>query len=124
MNIITKFDLGQKVYRIEQIMSNEKINCVACGGLGWITLADKKDYTCPNCDGEGTLDEKKTIMFKICNPSSISSIYTNSCFKANREITIDAEYILYNCAGVFRESELFETKEEAQVECKKREDKI
>jgi hypothetical protein len=69
MNIETKFDLGQKVWKIRRERRKEWEPCAFCGGEGRITGKNNKDRYCPACIGHRGKDIYKDMAWSVVEES-------------------------------------------------------
>ena len=96
-----------------------------------IIIKDKK-FECPDCYGKGGRTEYKTKAWNIVNDEGILSGYDN-VIKIDIDITKEKTEIRYllgrkyskSYSGtLWDENDLFKTIEEAEIECKKRNEEL
>ena len=106
---MNKFNLGDKVWYIEELPIETKKQCPTCLDVGKI-LINEESFSCPKCYGKGYLTkyERQKLIF-------YSDIY---------EICINREgitYLIMELNGNYsrrKEQDIFATKEEAENKLK------
>lgn len=127
MEIITKFNLNQKVYPICNYQKEVVTTCPTCDGIGEVTIADK-EYICPECYGSGTKTFVEPQKWQVINEyigkigKVAVELYVERYQKRNYEDQI--RYMLKSTGvgsgTLWNEDDLFATIEEAQAECERR----
>lgn len=133
MTIKTKYNLGDFVYTVSIKKSRIKIpnNCPVCKDEGQVKL-NEKSYTCPECRGytyttkegkdEWYVNDCEGHIGKI-DVEMYHSIYVNGDQRQASKIKYMLDTTGVGTGTVWREKNLFPSKEEAETECIKRNDK-
>jgi len=121
MSIETKFNLGDKVWRIIDQRRYISVDCDICNCTGKVSIKGK-NFDCPNCHGEGHLKSLETSDKIVGGPFEIGRIDVSVCntleyfnsenyqFNANKDFSTSARV----GSGIFLQAEdIFATKEEA-----------
>ena len=112
LNIETKFEIGQTVYRLEQGYVKKTEPCQQC--LGKPVIQDLNVYVCGNCLGHGEIT-KSMYVYIASQPYRIKNIRViNNTGDFDYEIE-EIGYSYNDEKNYMQESELFGTSEEAQV---------
>jgi len=131
MEIKTKFNLGDKVTGISHCTKEILIPCLTCDRTGRIIIKDK-NFECPDCHGKGGYNEYKPKAWYVVTDEGILSGYDN-VVKIDIDVTreeIKIRYLLgrkYSnsySGTLWPENDLFRTIEEAELECKKRNEEL
>jgi hypothetical protein len=124
MNIITKFDLGQTVWGIENKHVEAYPVCLTCEGTGHYTLKDGKQRNCPECYGRGTLHEWRGTQWAPIRPGVIGCIEIAVYQKVSkgRDQFDDKFCYMLDITGVgsgqlWYENTLFPSLEDAEARC-------
>lgn len=111
MEIKTKFNVGDKVWTINQGEVQEK--CPICNGKERVKIKNKS-YMCPECNGDGYV--------KKLHPEWKVFYYKREIW---RLIINRSKEEIYSVEGnEYKVKDCFATKEEAQKECDKRHGKV
>ena len=131
MDLHTRFNIGDKVVGISYCTKEYIQTCSICEGVGKIKVKDK-EFTCPDCYGEGGRKEYKPQQWYIITDEGILSHY-DKIIKIDVEITkketktqymLGARYSGSYGGTLWDENDLFKTIEEAELECKKRNEEL
>jgi len=137
MKLESKYDIGQKVFHISQCKRKEWVSCDSCAGTGIITLVNNVKRKCPDCYGRcgeykyfdmqwEVVSQLTLAQITICARNIIKTGIFDNIGKLSDEsnTTFEIEYMAYESGvgsgSVYQEDNLFSKKEEAQVECDKR----
>ena len=136
MIINSKYDLNQEVWKIRREMAQEFITCSACGGSGEITLLDDIKRNCPECYGRKGENRSIAMEWMVVGVytvgqvhATITNITSDGIFDnvgsyKDGETEEKYEYMCYETGigsgTVHNEDSLFKTKEDAIIECDKR----
>jgi len=126
MKLESKYDLGDKVFWIQKRQTTVHYTCKFCEGEKKVTGANNQKRNCPDCYGYGQKTKPGPIKWQV---------HEQELTIGQVRIKVVANYILhyedetdYMCletgvgsGSIYREEDLFPTKEEAEAECKKRE---
>lgn len=109
INVETKYDVGQEVYRIGKVRKEEI--CSACNGEGYIKI-NNNVFSCNTCSTTGKIcgeREQYQIVGKdtIKNISVVNYLYNGTRVRYGFDMGI-----------TFTENRLFETQEAAEEKCK------
>jgi len=120
MNIVTKFGIGDVVYRIDDNRKQVFHVCEACEGIGRITLHNDSKFTCPTCHGNGRSSEWLPSAWSVGERLTVGEVRTLKSINAesNEEMYMMHETGI-GSGTLHRVERLFATKEEAQAECGK-----
>jgi RecJ-like exonuclease len=127
MDIKTKLNIGDKVVGISHCQKETFKTCSTCEGLGKIEIKGK-EFNCPDCYGEGGNKEYQVKKWYIVTDEGILSSY-DKIVKIDIDVTkkeIEIRYMLgqrYSgsySGTLWHEDDLFRTKDEAELECKRR----
>jgi hypothetical protein len=126
MKIETRFDLGQTVWAIRHQGVYRIIACEVCGKTGKITIGTE-EFVCPKCNGKSAhpiwSGEKHYVS---CHGivGQVAPVYVDTRFCDYAKEPIQHNYMIdstgVGSGQVWRENELFASREEAQAECDKR----
>jgi hypothetical protein len=139
MILESKYNIGDKVYPIHKAREPIWIPCKSCGETGIITYNDGEKAECPRCWGEkGKVEWRLTKWMLIDNypkevrkkaiecgdhvwlpPFKIEQIRIEQ-EKNNKEVRYMCKETGVGSGTVWSEKELFLSREEAQLECDKR----
>lgn len=136
MNIESKFGLNDTVYVIGFDHKQEWVVCSACAGSGKISLKDGRERSCPECYGRLgnnvyleqewqvkntlTIGEVRVSIKNIKSDGDFDNVghFEEGCTEKK------VQYMAYEtgigCGTLWSEENLFNTREEAKLECKKR----
>jgi len=137
MKIETKFNLGQKVYHVGYKCLEKWIDCAFCGATGMVVGANQEKCSCPKCGG------RKGRSIREKQAWSIDAILTLGEVRAHyrsKQGGIPGKEIFSNMGpqaelyeekymavetgigsgSVYKGTDLFAAKEEAQTECDRR----
>ena len=135
MEIETKFNINDKVWKINNRQIQVSIACSFCGGTGRIKGADESDRSCPECYGRQVNHRWEDKGWTICqeNPqvtigqvrckftgewNGSSDLWSN--YGAQKE-KYEEQYMCHETgigSGTLHcASRLFATEKEAQAEC-------
>ena len=119
MLLQTKFSLGDLVYRFGTRTHKEFVDCPLCKGDKQIDLQEKR-YTCPECRGTGGTYEYGALENYV-----LPDQYTIGHVRAVREYGKEENRYMCKETGVgsgtvYNEEDLFDTIDEAEAECLKR----
>ncbi len=122
MKIETKFDLGQAVWLVKKLQHTTYIPCPGCAGHGDILLVDRTTGRCPKCYGRKTRIDVAHAAWHVTGPMTIGNVRV-SLFGV--QSTEDERRYMCHETGVgsgtlWREPDLFATREEAEAEAGKR----
>lgn len=126
MNIITKYNFGDKVYPIDTRREKIKIstNCPVCNDSGKVIINDES-YTCPKCRGntyhikEG--DIEYYVYYKSGRIGKVDiDLYDSKKYKEKPEIKYMLDSTGVGSGRCWHENDLFLSNEEAQTECDRR----
>lgn len=124
MKIKTKFDLGDNVFPIDEVIEEKQVKCFECSGRGYYETDTEKVSRCEYCYGRGASKGRGEREWRIDEDSYgfIGKISTEVYQKGYGESK--CRYML-NSTGIgsgriWDEKDLFKTIEEAQMECDKR----
>ena len=136
MIIETKFSLNEKVYFIERTIKTVFKKCPACDGEGKVSFKDKVSRKCPLCYGDKGSHENVGLSWHVAEELTIGQVrYETTSIEQDgmfcnvghynpSKTTHKVEYMAYETGigsgTVWKEEELFKTKEEAQQEADKR----
>lgn len=123
MKIKTKFDIGDKIYRIHET-DFEHMWCPECDGEGEIKLKTDKIWTCPECNGEKKLVKDIPKQWRLWD-DRIEYPYDHTYGLEVTEIKIDIwengrceiDYFFRNGHSWSEDDDLFATEEEALKAC-------
>lgn len=115
MEIKTKFNVGDKVWVINEINGYEK--CPKCRGNGKV-LVGNIDYYCKECYGEGKVLAQTVKWRANENSNTITQIRIFTDEGGTDVAYYDGNIIVSDYLGA--EKNCFATKEQAQAECDKR----
>lgn len=125
MNIKTKYNLGDNVIAI--VNSNKVVTkeCHVCKGKGEVEIPNYGLTDCPECYGSGTISKTEMTGWHIPNDEyyhfKIKKIYTTNYLKQTVLNKDKVQYMSHPNGGtLFKEDNLFLSREEAQAECDKR----
>jgi hypothetical protein len=122
MIIETKYNLGDCVYPIWITGDYKWIPCKSCDSTGQIKLADGEEVPCPKCYGRKgekvwQSDKWNVITQGFGTIGKIEPcVYLSEYYGKNR-ITYMLDSTGVGSGTVYYEENLFLTKEEAQIEC-------
>ena len=88
MLIDVKYKIGDKVRFKHPVVAFRRVKCACCDGIGTIIGRDGKEYECPECEGNGYLDEEYKD-YDAVHESTIRGIEC-FCYGDKRE-----PYVLY-----------------------------
>lgn len=114
-----KFDVGDNVYPIDIDEKFDKDKCPACNGMGNIIRCDKTVQPCTHCKGTGEVRTNKRIFWRVGSMQKIDSILVEMISTSNRTVSY-----IFGRKSRADEGECFGTREEAEAECKKRNERI
>lgn len=128
MKIKTKFDIGDMVYCVD--FFNRLNVCDICEGMGNIEDTRLEEYSCPKCQGTGSI--LRHLMLKVIGPYKIigCSIHRGEMIKGFSIEDCEEKYYLDNLDSYttapniigmeynVKKPNIFKTKESAQVYCK------
>ena len=139
MNIETKFEMGQKVYRIHQPTVSDWEPCGFCAdGIhkGEVEGADGQYATCPRCYGRGGKNVNHHKQWQVGGALTLGRVRLQFTARyvspdgnrfsnyGDQSESLEEEYMAYETGigsgNLWRASELFATHDEAQAECDKR----
>lgn len=136
MKINTKYSLNDRVFLIESKKEHFLLPCTACSGEGFIDLNNGKRHLCPECYGRKSHTNYKSEKWLPSMELTIGKI-TASTMNIDKtgmfdnigeykegNTTKEIVYMAYE-TGIgtgtnWPENRLFSDKEQAQVECDKR----
>ena len=135
MKINTKFNFEDTVFKIIQAHRTEHVPCDCCGGKGEIKVHHDKIRICPDCYGRKGANVNKA--YEWMTPDTTLTIgqirvtatcaYINDSIFSNygsQEEERKEEYMCYETGigsgSVYSADNLFLTKEKAQSECNRR----
>ena len=131
MNVTTKFDLGQQVVKINNHTPSIAAKCEVCDGTGRVDVPKHGPTSCPKCHGHRTYTVYPKTQWNVFDGGTIGNLRL-SLYHRDPELdpemrgTHDDErqYMLYETgigSGTLHyERDLFLTREEAQLECDRR----
>lgn len=135
MDIKTKFNLGDRIFIIHESYQDKEIKCTTCKGSSFVQISNtNRKIQCSDCFN-GIVRKRLPIKYHIINnglPLKIGKITVEKYRETylNKKNTSNKNKIYYMCdeTGVgsgtcWNEDICFKTKEEAQLECDKRNDK-
>jgi hypothetical protein len=129
MKIETKFDLGQDVWLVKEFPKHMTISCPGCEGRGDITLADGTTSHCPKCYGNKTQVRVDPADWHVTGPMTIGNVRV-SLFGVQSGEDEHEDERMYMCretgigsGTLWREPDLFATREEAEAEAGKRQER-
>jgi hypothetical protein len=118
MHISTKYNLGDRVIRIDHTKKPTFIECEACDGEGIVILKNKIKSNCPVCFGRCGSTKYEDEKWNTVQELTIGMIKVE--LEKNKETT---KYMCVETGigsgSVWNEKDLFPTKEAAEKECKK-----
>ena len=140
MNIPAKFDLGQDVYAIRNQHKRVWIICSFCGGVGRVDGKDGTDAHCTKCGGHKGKYEYQPTRWMLAddgpedNAQVLGGMLTIGCINAqvtehpeDHENVGCADGITYmtrqtgvGAGTLWREQNMFLTRDEALAECDRR----
>jgi hypothetical protein len=123
MKIETKFDLGQAVWLVKRFPKQTTIPCPGCNGLGDVLLVDGTSGRCPKCYGYKTAVERAPADWHVTGPMTIGNVRV-SLFQVRGDNEDERVYMCHETGvgsgTLWREPDLFATREEAEEEAGKR----
>jgi hypothetical protein len=142
MNIETPFDLGQKVWRIQNASNPHRKPCKVCEGTGMVTVPRReKQILCPDCNGRAWIKVYPPAQWNVMGEITIGMITAIAINKLKDEeketifdntghyfkegnTTFKFEYMCYETGlgsgSLYNDNWIFATQEEAQAECDRR----
>jgi hypothetical protein len=115
MKIETKFDIETTVFEVDSDYNGSKIACDNCEGSGFLYSKSGIESRCGKCSGFGNIYDHK-LVFKP-RAFRIDFIWIK---KDAIQYASNSGYADANDIDFLSEEHLFETEEEAQKECDKR----
>lgn len=130
MEIKSKFNLGDSVYRIDRYSERVYKKCPICDGVGYAMVGEHR-FTCTECNGCGGEYEYDPPVYHVNNEIGIIgrvqvTIYGKEWVERDMqecEITYMLDVTGVGSGTLHPEDQLFLTKEEAQAECDIRNEK-
>jgi hypothetical protein len=131
MDFKTKFSLGDRVCTIKSCPANHIVKCVTCNHTGKVLIGGE-EFVCPKCEGKSShpvydghkyfIGDENVLVGKV-SVSATQERYLSRLERGKGD-RVETEYML-NTTGVgsgtvWREHELFNSRQEAQAECDKR----
>lgn len=110
--MITKYDIGDRVYMIHEKTEFIESICKHCDGTGFFNSPNNLyQQRCGNCNGRGKCFEEDNPTYTVTRDMNNID-----------EMTIDADGVFYEEIGGYGavEKDCFLTQEEAQKECDRR----
>lgn len=126
MEIKTKFNLNEKIYTIQLFGQRVFTPCKICNGSGVVKVEEiKEKIECPRCYGNGGSSEWTPEKWNIAENSKIGKIDIEIYHGIHKKENKDRFAYMIESTGIgsgtiWYESDCFKTKEEAELECKKR----
>jgi RecJ-like exonuclease len=133
MKLESKFDLNQKIWYIENSRQRVKHQCPICDGSGKIAGKTDKKFDCPECYGKGYNITWDPTAWRVASSLTVGQItistqnikpdgiFCNMGHYEDGASTTKVEYMTYETGvgggRVYQETELFETREQAETEC-------
>ena len=118
MRLESKFDLGDKVWKIGYLMTKVNDKCPTCEGKKRIFIKDS-DFQCPDCCGRGYHVRYEPQSWKIQELLTVGQIrITKDKKEDKREYMCNETGV--GSGSIHYEKDLFHTYEEAQTECDRR----
>lgn len=74
MVITTRFNLGQKVWRLSLHSPTKHVQCGACEGTGEVPLANNEKWTCPSCVGRRVKRVSPPVCWNVGGPYIIGQV--------------------------------------------------
>ena len=111
----TKFNIGNKIYKVRSCTTGQNIKCPACEGEGKIEAKDKTYQICTSCNGSGQICISKQMPWTVHpKPFIIKRIYLKA------DINTHEEFYDFGYITAVNVKDLFISMKEAKAECKKR----
>ena len=123
MNIKTKFNHNQHVQSITQRAERTTVVCEICAGIGKVEIPIWGQHVCPNCRGEKGITTFGESIWCVPTESHYSFTIHKIVVESNSTdgtIIDKTQYMAAHSGSLFYEHNLFETTEEAQQECDRR----
>ena len=130
MKFKSRFNLGDKVYYVGTRTTRQYDRCQACGGAGRVEI-NGNTFSCNACSGLGRKElpwkEEWFVSDKIGTIGMIRAELTDAEWVSGKEERFEETYMI-DISGVVsgtvhNVSNLFTTREEAEAECIKRNEK-
>lgn len=127
MKIETKFDIGDKIIEILSTTFTKRESCPVCNGTGNIFIKNYGEQCCPKCYGKGYEQIYGQEAWRIADADdNYGEFYSRPIgrieikIEGKRSPNIEVYYMRKNTGNKVNENNCFQTKEEAQKECDKR----
>ena len=123
MIIETKFDLGQKVYKVLFIPTTLQIKCQTCDGKGQIFLHGE-DFRCPKYCDNGFRKETAPPKWEVGGPFKIGKVGVQFFEKPDEHNTNEITYMFYQTGvgsgTLHQEKDIFPSIDTAAREAERR----
>lgn len=120
MNLKSKYNIGDKVVRIDEIRQSIFIPCKACEGTGTYFLNDSIERKCPECFGnKGKVEWAGTHNWIIMKKDLTIGLIRIEANGNNIKCQYMCEETGIGTGSIWKEEELFLSVEMAEKECKK-----
>lgn len=125
MEIKTKFNLGQRVWRVEDLYTRTTGVCKVCNDTKVVNIKGQ-DFVCPNCANNNHVKHfhRKYVSNDACIGNVRVELYEhngNETYRESRDRKDVYQYMLYDTGigsgSLWDEEKLFASKEEAQTYC-------
>ena len=133
MEVTTKYSLNDKVWLIKLSREEVKIPCATCNGHGFVTINKTPERSCPDCFQRGYDTEWKDVAWNTEPQMTIgkvsyeewsvakTGIFDNIGVYDPDLIETEIRYMCYETGvgsgTLYRDKDLYPTKEEAESEC-------
>lgn len=122
--VVTKFGLGQRVWRVVPRGTEVYATCPRCLGEGALELVRGGTVPCTGGCRKGRVSTGWRKVHEVADPGTIGSVRTKQDLPLRRDESTDVHYML-DITGVgsgtlHEERNLFATYEEALAECERR----
>lgn len=126
--LVHKYDIGQRVHHISRSLLYRADPCLTCHGEKTITL-DGERFRCPRCEGKGTA-QKPEWRWLVSVSGCVGQIQATLVAAEQAERAgVDLYSVKYMLdatgvvsGSVYSERDVFPTLEDAEAECKRRND--
>lgn len=120
----TKYSIGDKVFAVTNGWATRQVFCTACKQTGLIKL-DNEEFTCPACNGQCLralqIGRKYYVRFDNATVGQVKFVHTNPIYLHDPTEEFEIGYMLDVtgvCSGqIYKEKELFPSREEAEKYC-------
>lgn len=129
MEIKTKLSIGEMMYPIRSTTYIGKETCQTCDGIGHINVKNWDDQSCPRCYGVGYIENYGVKEWRIDEGFSGLKVSTieieiKNIRKNSLKYETKVRYFPVGYGNWINEEDIFTSKEEALLECEKRNKEI